>query len=264
MKMRPRIAIPHPHSASPGYVAEVLPQYCRAIELAGAEPVAIALDLSNHQIARIATTCDGTLLPGSRCDINPEKYGAARDPHTAAGDPARDNADELLLQDAYNMHKPVFGICFGLQSLNVWRGGTLAQHLTGPVTHSGNAHQPAPPHQVRVAPDSRLAAILQNRVSAASPSRASGNSPFEVTVNSSHHQAAAAVGDGLRAVAWCPVDHVIEALEGTAPEHWVIAVQWHPERMMDDPVTVSLFVLLLMPPASAAAIPGRPRWILNQ
>jgi putative glutamine amidotransferase len=209
------------------------PRFCR--QSVAAIP-AIGLDLDNHQIARLATTCDGVLLPGSPADINPEKYGAPLDPHTAAGDPPRDNVDELLLQDAYNMHKPVLGICFGLQSLNVWRSGTLIQHLCGPVRHEEiDAKQTAPPHRVVLAPGSRLAAI-------AGPAALAN---LELMVNSSHHQAADAVGDGLRAVAWSAGDRVIEAMEGTSPEHWVIAVQWHPERMSDDPAAVALFRALI-------------------
>jgi putative glutamine amidotransferase len=236
VKRSSRIAIPCPHSAKPDFVAKALPQYCHAVELAGGEPVVVGLDLDNHQIARLATTCDGVLLPGSPADINPEKYGAPPDPHTGAGDPPRDNVDELLLQDAYNMHKPVLGICFGLQSLNVWRTGTLVQHLCGPVRHEeSDAGEAAPPHCIALAPDSRLAAI----VSPASPLT------LELTVNSSHHQAVDAVGDGLRAVAWSAGDRVIEAVEGTSPDHWVIAVQWHPERMPDDPAAAALFRALI-------------------
>jgi putative glutamine amidotransferase len=52
-------------------------------------------------------------------------------------------------------------------------------------------------------------------------------------VNSSHHQSAEAIGDGLRIVARCPDDGIVEALEGTAPDHFVLAVQWHPERSLD-------------------------------
>jgi putative glutamine amidotransferase len=52
-------------------------------------------------------------------------------------------------------------------------------------------------------------------------------------VNSSHHQSAEAIGTGLRIVARCPDDNIIEALEGTSPDHFVIAVQWHPERSVD-------------------------------
>jgi putative glutamine amidotransferase len=53
-------------------------------------------------------------------------------------------------------------------------------------------------------------------------------------VNSSHHQSADVIGDGLRIVARCPQDNIIEALEGTSPDHFVLAVQWHPERSVDD------------------------------
>ncbi|MFB3814739.1 MAG: gamma-glutamyl-gamma-aminobutyrate hydrolase family protein [Terriglobales bacterium] len=231
--MPPRIAIPHPHSAQPEYVAKVFPQYASAVAVAGGEPVEIGLDLSNHAIARLATTCDGVLLPGSRADINPEKYGAARNPRTAPDDPLRDNADELLLQDAFNMRKPLLGICFGLQSLNVWRTGTLLQHITSEVPHSGNTHDPAPPHRVVVDPASRLGAIVGDAA-------VRTEHGLELMVNSSHHQAAAAIGDGLRAVAWCPDDAVIEAIEGTG-EQWVIAVQWHPERMTQDAAAQALF-----------------------
>jgi putative glutamine amidotransferase len=58
--------------------------------------------------------------------------------------------------------------------------------------------------------------------------------PVVVPVNSSHHQSAEAIGKGLRVVARCPDDGIIEALEGTAPDHFVLAVQWHPERSVDD------------------------------
>jgi putative glutamine amidotransferase len=53
-------------------------------------------------------------------------------------------------------------------------------------------------------------------------------------VNSSHHQSAEAIGDSLRIVARCPDDGIIEALEGTAPDHFVLAVQWHPERSVEE------------------------------
>jgi putative glutamine amidotransferase len=231
--MKPRIAIPQPHSNDPEHVAKAFPQYCQAVENAGGEAVEIPLQLSNHDIVRLATTCDGVLLPGSRADINPERYGAVRHPSTAPDDPARTNVDELLLQDAHNMRKPVLGVCFGLQSLNVWRSGSLNQHLEGPVRHAGNQQTPAPLHPVSIAPDSRLAQILGV---APSPQAAA-----VVSVNSSHHQAAGKLGDGLRAVAWSVEDGVIEAIENIAPEHWVIAVQWHPERMTGDPMARALF-----------------------
>jgi putative glutamine amidotransferase len=234
--MKPRIAIPQPHSANPAFVAKSFPQYCQAIERAGGEPVEIGLDGPNAAIMRLAMACDGVLLPGSPADINPEKYGAPRDPHSAPVDSARDNADELLMQDAFNMRKPLLGVCFGLQALNVWRTGSLVQHLSGPVQHTGTP-APGPSHRVVIARDSRLGAILAETAGAPQ----SRSDQLERIVNSSHHQAAASVGDGLRPVAWCPDDQVIEALEGIWPDHWVVAVQWHPERMPEDPAAQALF-----------------------
>jgi putative glutamine amidotransferase len=222
--MKPRIAIPVPNSRRAAYVDEALPEYTRSIRNAGGEPVVIPLNASPTEIAQAVKSCDGVLLPGSPADVDPEKYGATRHPDTAPADPLRDNIDELLLQDAYNMRKPVFGICYGVQSLNVWRTGTLEQSIPTGVKHeAGRKVQQA--HRVRIDPASKLAAIL----------RGAGALPDGeiIPVNSSHHQAAETVGDGLRLVAWCLEDDVKEAVESTSPDHFVLGVQWHPERTYD-------------------------------
>jgi putative glutamine amidotransferase len=221
--MKPRIAIPTPNSTRPDYVSRALPQYEEAIRSAGGEPVIIAATASNAEIAQAVKQCDGVLLPGSPADVDPEKYGAQRHPQTAPTDAFRDNADELLLQDAYNMRKPVFGICYGLQSLNVWRTGTLDQNLPDGIKHDAGSRV-AQAHQVRLDPQSKLAGILRD--AGALP----GGNELAMPVNSSHHQATETVGDELRLVAWCPDDGVKEAVEGTAPDQFVLAVQWHPER----------------------------------
>src|SRR6266545_7351969 len=153
--MKPRIAIPRAHSADSAYAQRVMPQYSEAVRRAGGEPVELPLELKNEEIARLATLCDAVLLPGSRADVNPEKYDQPRGPKTADPDPPRDNVDELLLQDAYNMRKPVLGICFGLQSLNVWRTGTLIQDIASGVAHT--ARDLARAQQVLVDPVSKLA-----------------------------------------------------------------------------------------------------------
>jgi putative glutamine amidotransferase len=219
--MKPRIAIPVPHSEA-DYAGRALPPYLRAIEEAGGEPVMINLDLPNPEIARLAASCQAILLPGSRADIDPQKYGAHdRHPLTAPADPRRDNADELLLQDAFNLRKPILGVCYGMQSLNVWRTGTLLQHLETPVTHRADRTL-AKAHRVALEPESLLARIVGNA--------AEGS---ELWVNSSHHQAVNAAGGGLRVVARAE-DGVVEALEGTSPGQFVLAVQWHPERTFED------------------------------
>src|ERR1700751_3182183 len=117
--MIPRIAIPVPISRDSNELMRALPQYERAVRQAGGEPVILDVTAASNVIAQKAKTCDGVLLPGSPADVDPENSGAPRQPETAPPDELRDNADELLLQDPYNMGKPIFGICYGLQSLNV-------------------------------------------------------------------------------------------------------------------------------------------------
>jgi putative glutamine amidotransferase len=216
--MRPRIAIPLPHSGDREYAARSYPQYAAAVELAGAEAVQIPLDKPPAEVMKLIERCDAVLLPGSKADVDPAKYDAVRNPQTAPADTGRDTVDELLLQDAYNMRKPVLAICYGLQILNVVRTGSLVQHIESPVNHAAG-RKVAIAHNVAVEPNSMLASIV-----GAQPSLA---------VNSSHHQSADVVGDGLRVVARCPDDRIVEALEGTSPDHFVLAVQWHPERTVN-------------------------------
>lgn len=215
--MKPKIAIPEPCSYDYEYSTRAFPAYLSALEKAGAQPVVIALASAPEQIARQVTDCAGILLPGSKADVDPQKFNAEKDPMTAPADPLRDAADELLLQDAYNLRKPVLGICYGLQTLNVWRSGTLVQHITSKVNHS-TRREVEVAHQVRIEPGSLLSQSLDWASDSGLP------------VNSSHHQAAGVIGDGLKVCAVCREDGVVEALEGIEKSHYVLAVQWHPER----------------------------------
>ncbi|MEO5936059.1 MAG: gamma-glutamyl-gamma-aminobutyrate hydrolase family protein [Terriglobales bacterium] len=236
--MTPRIAIPVPHSRKLEYNERSLPLYEQAVRECGGEPVRIPLDASPEEIGKLIRDCQAVLLPGSPADVDPQKFGEAKSPKTNDADPGRDNVDELLIQDAYNMHKPLFGICYGLQSLNVWRSGTLVQHIEGTGVDHEAGRAVAVAHTVDLEPASRLAkAILGNQEASTSAagtgttSRAPAAAKMPaINVNSSHHQSAAVVGDGLRIVARSPRDGIIEAIEGTNPEHFVMAVQWHPER----------------------------------
>jgi putative glutamine amidotransferase len=219
----PRIAIPMPHSGDREYAERALPQYEEAVRGAGGEPVRIELDQSPAQVMKKIERCDGILLPGSKADLDPQKYGADRHDKTAPADAKRDVVDDLLLQDAYKMHKPVLGICYGLQSMNVFKKGSLVQDIESAINHSAGKTV-AKAHTVEIDPESLLAEIV-------GASAVAGNT---VSVNSSHHQSADEVGDGLRVVARCAEDGIIEALEGTEPGHFVLAVQWHPERSMHE------------------------------
>src|SRR6266403_3564335 len=215
----PRIAIPVPHSGDREYAERALPQYEDAVRLAGGEPVRIELDQTPVQVMKQIERCDAVLLPGSRADVDPRKYNAIRHEKTASADAKRELVDDLLLQDAYKMRKPVLGICYGLQSLNVYRSGSLVQHIESAIDHSAG-RAVAKAHSVKIEPESRLAEIV--------------GASQTVAVNSSHHQSADAVGEGLRVVARSAEDGIIEGLEGTDPGHFVLAVQWHPERSVND------------------------------
>ena len=220
----PRIAIPVPHSGDREYAERALPQYEEAVRGAGGEPVRIELDQTPVQVMTQIERCDAVLLPGSRADVDPQKYSADRHEKTASADAKRELVDDLLLQDAYNLHKPVLGICYGLQSLNVYRSGTLVQDIESAIVDSKINHSAgravAKAHTVKIEPESRLAKIV--------------SAGKTVAVNSSHHQSADAVGEGLRVVARSAEDGIVEALEGAAPGHFVLAVQWHPERSVND------------------------------
>jgi putative glutamine amidotransferase len=245
--MPPRIAIPLPHSANPDYCARALPQYERAVALVGGEAVPIPFDLA--EAGQLIQSCDGVLLPGSNADVDPARFSAARSPHAAPADPLRDALDTLLLEDAYRARKPILGICYGLQSINVHRSGSLIQHIPDflpeatrtKVNHEAG-REVAVAHSVEVEKDSKLAGILHDLRGDSRP-RLSGRAElgglethgdkFSLPVNSSHHQSANAIGSGLRVVARCPDDGIIEALEGTDPDHFILAVQWHPERSVN-------------------------------
>jgi putative glutamine amidotransferase len=221
--MRPRVAIPVPHSVDAEYAGRALPQYERAVELAGGEPVRIPLNGNAEDVKMLIAGCDAVLLPGSRADVDPAKYRVARDPKTADADVHRDDVDELVLQDAYAKRKPVLGICYGLQILNVHRAGSLVQHIESAVNHEAG-RKVAVAHDVVVDAGSVLHGIV----------REAGGNVARVPVNSSHHQSADVIGEGLRVSARCPEDGIIEAIEGTNPDHFVLAVQWHPERSVDE------------------------------
>jgi putative glutamine amidotransferase len=263
--MPPRIAIPMPHSTDRDYAERAVPQYERAVEQAGGEPVRIPLDRSPSEILQIIERCDGVLLPGSNADVDPTKFNATRSPRTAAADPGRDAVDNLLLRDAYNLRKPILGICYGLQSLNVYRQGSLIQHipdflseeLRDRVDHEAGK-KVAIAHSVEINGDSNLAGILRgnNRPSEDSRPRLSGGAQLMLPVNSSHHQSADLIGNGLRIAALCPDDGIIEALEGTAPDHFVLAVQWHPERSFDeDKPSRAIFRALIQAAGRATSTP---------
>jgi putative glutamine amidotransferase len=220
--MAVRIAIPEPTSSDVEYNQRALPQYVEALKAAGAEAVVVPLSEPQERVAKLLASVQGVLLPGSKFDVDPQRYGETREPECAEDDPGRTAADELLLQDAFNLRKPILAICHGTQNLNVWRGGALIQDLKTTVNHRPG-REVVKAHPVEIAEGSRLNGIL--------PAPEAGDTEEGgVEVNSSHHQAIRTPGDNLRVSAVSPGDGVIEAVELDARDHFVVGVQWHPER----------------------------------
>ncbi|HEY0760239.1 MAG TPA: gamma-glutamyl-gamma-aminobutyrate hydrolase family protein [Acidisarcina sp.] len=246
-----RIAVPEPTSKDPAYNQRAWPQFAHALGCCGAVAVPVPLGESQATIARLISTCAGILLPGSPSDLNPQKYGQEPVAECAAPDPGREAVDELLLQDAFNLYKPIFGVCYGLQSLNVWRNGSLIQHLP-----ASGRHDPEPDvaeaHTVVVASASGLEQAITGARDAVHV-----DGLTELIVNSSHHQAVDNPGDGLAMVARSADDGVIEALEGHNPEQYVLGVQWHPERTFG----VSAASRMLFETFVAAARAWHPRHV---
>lgn len=216
MQRRPRIGIPMriDYPADRFYLSR---HYGEAVEAAGAAPVHISLIPSGEYIDTLVDGLDGILLPGSDSDVDPLRYG--QQPHPALGSvhKIKDETDLLLIDATERKRIPLFAICFGMQVLNVSRGGTLIQdirsQLPGAIKHEQGVPRERPSHDVRVAAGSKLNEIIKTE---------------DLTVNSHHHQALETLGADLVATAWSS-DGVIEAIEDPRPDRFVIAVQWHPE-----------------------------------
>lgn len=224
-----RIAIPEPTTSDAAYNARSLPLYLSALQSAGAMPIVIPLHERQDRVARLLASAQGILLPGSGFDVDPERYGEDRRPECGPNDAGRTAVDELLLQDAFNLQKPILAVCHGMQTLNVWRNGSLIQDLDTAIKTPVN-HRPGRDvvnaHAIRISANSRLAgmAITEGGIA---------NDPqqeIKTQCNSSHHQAIARIGDQLRVTAFSPEDGVVEAVELDSPDHFVLGVQWHPER----------------------------------
>lgn len=242
-----RIAIPEPTSTDADYNQRSLQPYLDSLRAAGAEPLLICLSEPQARVAQLLSGVQAILLPGSRYDVDPQRYGEPRQPECGEADAARTAVDELFLQDAFNLRKPVLAICHGLQTLNVWRNGTLIQDLKTSVNHRPG-RDVVEAHPVTVASGSRLGVLAATE----------GAAP---QVNSSHHQAVRDPGDNLRVVAVSPADGVIEAVELDAPDHFVLGVQWHPERTYAErPLSRAIFADLVRaarawhPPAIAQSV----------
>jgi putative glutamine amidotransferase len=211
--------------------------YFQAVRKAGAEPLEVSLEQSPQQLVHQLEELDAFVLPGSPADVDPSRYGASRHAETKTLDPNRDATDEAILAHAFRSSKPVLAICYGCQMLNVYLKGSLVQDI--PEVRPDRPH--AVPHGTtdlaagaKGGDQAHEAVLATGSVLA----RLAGSSAAHV--NSSHHQAIDRPGENLRVTAHAP-DGIVEGVEWTGDSNWVVGVQWHPERMPDDPLAEHLF-----------------------
>lgn len=215
--------------------------YGRAVFAAGGVPVLVPIIADALYINALVPRLDGVLLPGSNSDIDPYRYGQA--PHVNLGEvfPERDEVDQLLLAAAESRHLPVLAICYGMQALNVYRGGTLLQDLPSQVEnviqHNQRGTYTRVAHSIQIKQESILARL------------AGGTT---IRVNSHHHQAVDEIGRDLEPIAWS-ADGVTEAIINTRPGHFMLGVEWHPEvNWEEDSFSQAIFKMFI----AEAAIRG--------
>ena len=195
--------------------------YSEAVAAAGGVPVHIPLIPDREYISSVVEGLDGILLPGCDSDVDPALYGEDPRPGLKKVVPEKDATDMLVLEQAEHLNIPVLAICYGIQALNVSRGGTLIQDIASQVENCIQHEQGIPvernSHSIVIESDSILAGLSKKP-----------NDSENIYVNSHHHQAIAQVGRDLRITARAN-DGVIEAVQDTRPERFVLGVQWHPE-----------------------------------
>jgi len=206
--------------------------YSEAVEAMGCTPVHISLIPDREYIDSIAVKLDGVLLPGSDSDVDPELFGEDPHPKLGAVVSEKDATDRLVLDAAEELNIPVLAICFGMQALNVHRGGSLWQDIGSQITESIKHEQGVPrdrnSHKIKVEHGSLLKSFVPDGIAA----------PM---VNTHHHQAVKAVGRDLKATAWAN-DGVVECIEDTRPDRNVLGVQWHPElSWKNDDISSNIF-----------------------
>jgi putative glutamine amidotransferase len=204
-------------------------RYASAVEKAGGLPLLLPYRTDLSLIPQYVDLIQGILFTGGD-DLDPALYGETRHPKAIPIDPARQKFELALLAEVEKRRVPTLGICCGSQLMNVYRGGSLIQFL--PDEPNTLEHRKVGPdltrHPVTIDPHSQLAAAIGKT---------------DIEVNTYHKQAVRKIGRGLRVVAAAP-DGVIEGFEDpTFP--LFAAVQWHPERLYEEPEHLAPFKLLV-------------------
>lgn len=208
----PRIGIT-PYRREEGNIQYIPPGYLRGVQLAGGEPVLIRYETRPEEMDALLSGLDGLLLSGGP-DVDPSRYGRAREEKCGPSFAPRDEMEIALLKRAMQRDLPILGICRGIQLITAALGGTLIQDVP---TFYGDLHQQPPEsgpffHEVTLTEHTRLRSIL---------------GCARLMVDSYHHQCVETPAPGFVVSARGPRG-IIEAVERPA-SRFLAAVQWHPE-----------------------------------
>ncbi len=192
--------------------------YVEMINKAGGAAVILTYDYD--LIDSYLAALDGLMIVGGYFDIHPKRYGESEIHPTVKLNDVRENFEHELGEKAIKTNLPIFGICNGMQLINVLHGGKVIQHIpdAGNFMDHEQSHKEGfndyhtGYHEVLLERNSKLFSIVNQE---------------KILTNSSHHQAAKTAGEGLKVVARAS-DGVIEAVEKPG-DSFCLGVQWHPE-----------------------------------
>lgn len=223
--MRPRIGLTLDVNAE-GTRYDLPRAYADAIRDAGGLPFMLPFGAPSDA-AEVLDDLDGLVISGGAFDIPPERYGDVRREKCGPSRPERTDFEWALCELALSRGMPLLGICGGMQLLDVVCGGRLHQDVPEDVGVEGHQQPPPkdePAHAVEIAPGSLLARLCGAE---------------RLLVNSTHHQAVKAAGEGLRITAYA-LDGIVEAIESTS-HPFALGVQWHPESLRHLPRHLAIY-----------------------
>ena len=162
----------------------------------------------------IPKSFDGLIITGGS-DINPKLYNQKRHPSIKKLEPNRDKLELTLLDRAYKNNLPIFGICRGMQLINIFLGGDLIQHIHDLNLKYPHSNSILPLKKIKILKNTKLYKIVNKS---------------SLYVNSIHHQAVNRLGKGLRVNAY-DRNKIVEGIE-SKDNRFLLGVQWHPEYMI--------------------------------